>query len=135
MQRILVIEDDTDQRELFTTMLAEAGYDVLEAPNGEVGLRRFYEQPCELVISDIFMPEKEGLETILELKRGFPMVKIIAISGGGLRGRYAGSSGADLALRSAEVFGAARILHKPIKIERLLATVDELLHGKDETYK
>jgi DNA-binding response OmpR family regulator len=127
MKRILVIEDDTDQRELFATMLAEAGYEVLEAPNGEIGLRLFYKQPCELVITDIFMPEKEGLETILELKREFLTVKIIAISGGGLRGRHAGSSGADFALESAKVFGADRTLHKPIKIEQLLAAVDELL--------
>lgn len=129
MKRILVIEDDTDQRELFTAMLAEAGYEVLEAPNGEKGLRLFYEQPCELVITDIFMPEKEGLETILELKREFLTVKIIAISGGGSRGRHTGSSWADLALDSAKCFGADRILHKPIKIDQLLATVAELLNN------
>lgn len=93
MKRILMIEDDDDQRELFKMVLEQAGYDVTEAPDGKVGLQRFYQQPYELVITDIFMPEKEGLETILELKKEFPTVKTIAISGGEFRGSYAGKSG------------------------------------------
>ena len=127
MKRILIIEDDVDQRELFKTVLEQAGYDITEAPNGKVGLQRFYQQPCELVITDIFMPEKEGIETILELKGEFPGVKIIAISGGGFRGVYAGKPGAEIALETAKNFGADRILHKPIKMKLLLAMVDELL--------
>jgi CheY-like chemotaxis protein len=127
MKRILVIEDDIDQRELFKTVLEQAGYDVTEAPNGKVGLQLFYQQPYELVITDIFMPEKEGLETILELKKEFLTVKIIAISGGGFRGSYAGKSGADIALETAKHFGADRTLHKPVKIEQLLVMVEELL--------
>jgi len=128
MKRILVIEDDTGQRELFTTMLEEAGYEVIEAPNGKEGLRLFHQQPCDLVLTDIFMPEKEGIETILELKRVGPTVKIIAISGGGHRGSYAGRSGADIALEAAKDLGADRTFHKPLKTEHLLVAVDELLH-------
>jgi DNA-binding response OmpR family regulator len=131
MTRILLIEDDTDQREMFTTMLAEAGSEVIAASNGKEGLRLFHQQPCDLVITDIFMPEKEGIETILELKRICPTVKIIAISGGGRRGSRTGRSGDDIALEAAKELGADRIFHKPLKIEHLLATVDELLHVND----
>lgn len=127
MKRILVIEDDTAQRELFTTMLKDAGYSVLEAPNGEVGLQLFHQHPQDLVITDIFMPEKEGIETILELKRRFPTTKILAISGGGRRGYYAPCPIAETALEAAKDLGADRTLQKPIKIKHLLSIVDELL--------
>lgn len=127
MRRILVIEDNADQRELLTTMLIKAGYEVLEAPDGRVGLKLFYQQPCELVITDIFMPEQEGIETILKLKKEFLAVRIIAISGGGTRGKQLGWCGADAALEAAKNLGADRVLHKPIKIDRLLAIVEELL--------
>jgi DNA-binding response OmpR family regulator len=128
MNRILVIEDDTDYRLMLKDTLEEAGYEVLDAPDGEAGLRLFRQQPCVLVITDIFMPEKDGIETILELKKEFPTVKIIAISGGGLHARYY-EEGAwvNMILETAKEFGANHILHKPIKLEHLLALVDEFL--------
>ena len=128
-QHILVIEDDPDHRVLIKTMLEKAGYKVFEAPNGKEGLQLFYQQPCNLVITDIFMPEKEGLETILELKRQFPTVKIIAISGGT---RWSKHNGVDSALEAAQEFGANYILKKPIKIQQLLTIVDEILKVKDQ---
>lgn len=128
MKRILVIEDNTDQRELFTMMLEEAGYEVIEAPNGKEGLRLFHQQPCDLVITDIFMPEKEGIETILELKQVCPTVKIIAISGGGRQSSRTGRSGDDIVLEAARELGADRTFHKPLKIEHLLVALNELLH-------
>lgn len=128
MKRILVIEDDAAHRRMLKTGLEEVGYEVVEAQNGKVGLRLYHQQPCDVVITDIFMPEKEGLETILELKRQFPAVKIIAISGGGFRGSYAGRPGADNVLEAAKEFGADHILYKPVKIERLLVMVEELLN-------
>ena len=126
MKRILLIEDDTQHRLMLKNGLEEAGYEVIEASDGEVGLRLYHQQPCYLVITDIFMPEKEGLETIRELKRQFPTVKIIAISGGGIRGNYAGSLGADTALEAAKAFGADRTLLKPIEVRPLLAMVEDL---------
>jgi len=129
MKQILVIEDDAAYRRMLTHALEEEGYAVIEAPNGEVGIQLYHQQRCVLVITDIFMPEKEGLETIRELKQEFPTLKIIAISGGGFRGLSAGTSGAELALGAAQVFGADRILVKPFEIQRLLAMVDELLQS------
>lgn len=126
MKRILVIEDDVQHRRMLKNLLEEAGYEVVEASDGEVGLRLYHQQPCHLVITDIFMPEKEGLETIRELKNQFPTVRIIAISGGGMRGNYAGSPGADTALEAAKAFGADRTLLKPINIQPFLAMVDDL---------
>src|SRR4030042_230547 len=114
MQRILLIEDDDQYRALLRKALEEAQYEVIEAPDGMVGLQRYRQNSCALVVTDIFMPEKEGLETIMELRKITPGVKIIAISGGGLRGKYAGIKGANLALESAKHFGADCVLLKPL---------------------
>ncbi len=127
MKRILVIEDDAEQRELLNEVLTEAGYEVLEACDGKAGLDLFRQQPCTLVITDIFMPEKEGLETIRELRSEFLGVKIIAMSGGGLGIRSGGNQKIDVALEAAQAFGANRILNKPFKIKQLLETVGELI--------
>ena len=63
MKRILVIEDDTQYRVMLKDALKEAGYEVIEAPDGEVDLQLFRQQPCDLVITDIFMPKEDGIET------------------------------------------------------------------------
>jgi CheY-like chemotaxis protein len=127
MKQILVIEDDVDQRELYKLVLEEAGYQVVEASNGVVGLDLYAQQACDLVITDIFMPEKEGIETILELKRRTPAVKIIAISGGGVRGSYAGKPGAEIALSVAREFGVHATLFKPFSMEQLVSTVNDVI--------
>ena len=85
MAVVLVIEDDDHLRGLLRAVLERAGHTVEDAPNGAAGLKRFYSHPADVVVTDIIMPEKEGLETIIELKRDHPEVKIIAISGGGAR--------------------------------------------------
>jgi CheY-like chemotaxis protein len=100
--------------------LEDEGYDVLEAPNGKEGIELFKEERADLIICDLIMPEKEGIETIMELRRDFPEVKIIAMSGGG-RG------GADQYLSSAKSLGANAALIKPFERETLLAVVSELL--------
>jgi CheY-like chemotaxis protein len=81
--RILVIDDDPAVRLSAKLALEDAGHRVEEAVNGEEGLKRMRANPADLVISDIFMPEKEGLETIDEIRRNHPQTRIIAISGGG----------------------------------------------------
>ena len=83
MSKILVLEDDAKLSEVLRETLEAAGHEVTEAPDGDVGLKQFKLAPADLVIADIFMPEKDGLEVIRELKSDFPDVKIIAISGGG----------------------------------------------------
>lgn len=121
MKRILVIDDEPDIRELLRRMLERKGYRVTEAPDGAVGVKLYREDPVDLIITDIIMPEKEGLETIMELRRDFPDVRIIAISGGG----KAMQSFSCLSL--AEKLGARRSISKPINQAALLETVAAVL--------
>ncbi|UCD87844.1 MAG: response regulator [Desulfobacterales bacterium] len=120
MQQILIIDDEEQIRAVFKEMLGRSGYMVSEASNGKEGLMLQREKPADLIITDIIMPEKEGLETIRELRIEFPEVKIIAISGGG-------EIGSDQYLNAAKQFGAACTLHKPIGLQELLQTVQRLL--------
>jgi CheY-like chemotaxis protein len=78
MALILIIDDDNQFRAMLREMLERTGYEFLEASDGKEGLKLYRENPTDLI-----MPEKEGIETIIELRRDFPDVKIIAISGGG----------------------------------------------------
>lgn len=121
MGTILVIDDDAQVRALLRTTLEFAGHEVEEAPDGEIGMRLFCDNPTDLVITDIFMPEREGLETIQELRRSFPETKIIAISGGG-RLKDPGN-----VLQMARMFGASWTFSKPIDRDVLLDVVRELV--------
>jgi CheY-like chemotaxis protein len=120
MAVVLVIEDDEHLRRLLRTVLERAGYTVEEAANGAAGLKQFSIRPADVVVTDIIMPEKEGLETIIELKRDYPHVKIIAISGGGaaLDAQY---------LPSAKALGADRTLEKPFEPREVIEAVGGLL--------
>ena len=118
--RVLVIDDDAMLRSAVRRVLERAGYAVLEAGDGEAGLQLHQEQGADVVIVDIFMPERDGLELIRGLRVVSPGAKIIAISGGGRSGKT------DL-LKDAAVFGAERILLKPFEMTELLAAVRELL--------
>ncbi|MCP5103687.1 MAG: response regulator [bacterium] len=120
MKRILIIDDDWQMREMMTQALKRAGYDVADAANGKIGMEIHREQPMDLVITDLIMPEKEGIETIRELRRDFPGLKIIAISGGG-------RAGANGYLSVAKTIGADRTLSKPFDLKKILETVEELL--------
>ena len=122
MATILIIDDDDAFRTMLRRMLQKAGYQVIDAANGDEGLRMYKENPADLVITDIYMPEKEGVETIIELVREFSDPKIIAISGGGKTSdfRY---------LEYAKRMGAARALKKPFRMELLLQSVQDVLAG------
>ena len=104
-------------------MATLAGYEVLEGPNGRVGMQLQRTTPAEVIITDIFMPEQEGLETIRELRRDFPTTKIIAMSGGGQIGNFN-------FLTIAERLGAQRVLQKPFGLREMLDTVHELLQSE-----
>lgn len=120
MKNILVVDDD----ELFRTMLCEtlrtSGYGVLEAENGKAAMKVVARARPDLVVTDLIMPEQEGIETIREIKRIFPEMKIIAVSGG--------MRGGDMDfLPIAEYMGASRVFKKPIDRKAFLSAVSELL--------
>lgn len=121
MARILVIDDDNDVREMVKSILVRAGHEVAEALNGRDGVRMFKEAPAKLVVTDIFMPEQEGLETIRELRMLYPGIKILAMSGG----IWAMDRTATLGV--AKKIGADRTIPKPIAKAELLAAVTDLL--------
>ncbi|MBT4269172.1 MAG: response regulator [Deltaproteobacteria bacterium] len=101
-------------------MLKQVGYDVLAASNGNEGLKLYHQDQVDLVITDIFMPEKEGIQTVMELKEINPDVKIIAISGGGSLERLE-------YLKSTIDFGVHKTFEKPFVTKEFLAAIAELL--------
>jgi DNA-binding response OmpR family regulator len=122
--RIVVIDDEEALRRMLRLALERAGYEVVEARDGNEGLRLCHLAPPDLLITDLLMPDKEGLETIMDLRRDFPQVKIIAVSGGG-------HSGGLNFLAIARRLGAQRTLAKPFQLPELLATVKELLQESE----
>jgi CheY-like chemotaxis protein len=110
---------------LLREILEHAGYEVEEASNGEEGIRRYREKQADLIITDIIMPKKEGIETITDLRVEFPDVKVIAISGGG-------RLGPEPYLELAKGFGANRIIMKPFTTTEILEAVQELLEQFSE---
>lgn len=124
MTRILVIEDERQVREVLKQILEKAGYDVDVADDGCSGLERYRQSPADMVITDILMPNKNGLETIEELVGENPKLPIIAISGGGPGEK------AQFALDVAKMCGAVRVLAKPFSRKEILETVIDLLNSK-----
>ena len=120
MARILIIDDNAQLREMLNLTLTLVGHQVQEAAGGEAGVKLYKANPVDLIIVDILMPEKGGLETIVEMKREFPNVKIIGISGGFQKKTDATHTLADL-------LGVERTLSKPFASEELLKAVDEIL--------
>ena len=117
---ILLIDDEKPFRNVLKQVLSTAGYEVVEAANGAEGIDRFYDNPADLIITDIIMPEKEGIETIIELKKVYPEIKLIVMSGGGWYGT-------DIDFDMAKKLGA-RTLDKPFALRELLDAVAELLN-------
>ena len=125
MARILVIDDEEPIRSLVNRGLSHAGHEVVEAADGVEGTRLFEESHFDLVITDLIMPEKEGIETILDLRERYPEVKILVISGGlSFGGRAVDREGP---LTDAEALGADASLAKPFTIQKLIEKVGELV--------
>jgi CheY-like chemotaxis protein len=120
MASILLIDDDALAREALAAALRHCGHAVTEAADGVAGVRLYHESPADLVLTDIVMPEKEGLDVIRQLRADFPAARIIAMSGG-----FAHAPG--LYLRMATQFGANAVLAKPIELEALRTTVAAVL--------
>lgn len=118
MEQILVVDDEEILRKMIRETLELKGYKVMEAGNGMEALENYQKHPADLIIIDIIMPEKEGIETIVEFRRTYPDIKIIAMSGAGFNNPY---------LTIAKHLGADRILDKPFSSEELTHTVEKLL--------
>jgi DNA-binding response OmpR family regulator len=122
-QSILIIEDEEAVRHLLRCYLEEAGYIVSEAPNGRKGVQAFRKAPTDLVITDIYMPERDGLEVIECLRRSRPTVKILVISG---------ASGTMDYFKIARAAGASA-LRKPFALQTLLSQVAFLIGKAAQT--
>jgi DNA-binding NtrC family response regulator len=118
MANVLVIDDDPDIRELLKTELEAAGHKISLAVNGREGVQRYKKSHIDLVITDLFMPEQEGLETIKQLRMEFPEVSIIAMSGKPTGGTM---------LSVAKRMGATAVLQKPFQIQELLKAIEQAL--------
>lgn len=123
MSRILIVDDDQQIRNMLRITLEREGYEVLEAADGLEAVAAFKTQELDLVITDIVMPEKEGIELIMELKGIDPAVKIIAISGGG-------RINPEDYLKWARRFGVEQTFSKPVDRQKLLDAVAALLTGQ-----
>ena len=126
MKSILLVDDDEQLRRMLKTVLQEAGHQVNEARNGNEALEIYNVAPTDLVITDLVMPDKEGLETIIELRRTHPDVKIIAMSGGARTGVH---NYLDLAKK----LGANYILEKPFSYQEILTGIQMVISSEVET--
>lgn len=120
--RIIVIDDQEPIRRIIRRALEGEGYEVLDASDGEMGIGLLRQQGAALVITDIFMPGQDGIQTVRQLRKEFPNVKVIAMSGGG-------SMGQDL-IEGAELLGASRTLHKPLTAREVVELVREVLQDR-----
>jgi two-component system, response regulator, stage 0 sporulation protein F len=111
---ILIIDDEEPIRALLRFALEAAGYEVTAAANGRQGLERYRQRPTDLVITDMLMPELNGLDLLLDLTREFLHAKVIAISGAG---------GEQNVLDVAKLLGARRTFQKPFSVPQLLQAV------------
>lgn len=114
MATILLIDDEDNLRSVVRSILEEDGYEVLEAGNGRSGLEMYRQYKADLIITDLAMPEMNGLEFISEVTRNFSNVRIIAMTG---------VPEWDSRLAEAKLLGARETLHKPFTLEKLLHVV------------
>jgi CheY-like chemotaxis protein len=119
MPHILIVDDEEQIREVLRTVLERVGYTVEEAENGNIAVDYCQNHDVDLVVTDIIMPEKGGIDTIMDLRKDFPGVKIIAISGGGMCGDV---SYLDMAIG----VGADKAIGKPFVLDEFLESVREL---------
>lgn len=122
MARVLVIDDDTIMNDMVVQLLSQSGYEVEGASDGMAGLKLIETTQFDLIVTDIIMPEKEGLETIVAIRKKNKTIPIIAISGGG-------KLGPDQYLHMAKQFGADYAFQKPFKNAQFLTAVRECLSG------
>lgn len=116
-KRVLIVDDDVGVRDVLRSMLEAAGYRVVLAENGKEAMNALKAEEADLILTDLVMPEQEGIETIKALRQEYPGIRVIAMSG---------AFGGDY-LRIAAYLGAHGTLAKPIQMEALLKLVEEVL--------
>ncbi len=120
MSGILIVEDDKELREMLKLSLMRRKFVVLEAENGKDAITHFKPSMTDLVVTDLIMPEEDGLKVIMKLREIKPSIKIIAISGGG-------KAGPGNYLSLAKALGADAIFSKPFSINDLIEKIEELV--------
>jgi CheY-like chemotaxis protein len=123
MKRILIIDDNTQLRQLLRQILEREGYEVIDAKDSKSGTKLYRQTLTDLVITDVAMPDKDGIEILRELKRDFPDVKIIATTGDSQ------TLSAQYYLSAMKALGAERAFTQPFGRKELLNTVHELLNS------
>ncbi|MCX6330586.1 MAG: response regulator [Bacteroidia bacterium] len=123
MPGILIIEDDNDLREMLKVSLHRRKYKVFEAQNGKDAITHFKPSVTDLVVTDLIMPEEDGLKVIIKLREIKPSIKIIAISGGG-------KAGPGSYLNLAKALGADVIYSKPFSVNDMIRKIRELLENE-----
>lgn len=119
MATVLIIDDDPQVRTVLRRFIEREGHTVTEADNGKVALCRFMEDPADLVISDIYMPEMDGIELLMRLRETHPDAKLVAMSGGGV-------IAASHLLKAAKALGAVAVVEKPFSLEVIQKILDDL---------
>lgn len=122
MARILVIDDQEPIRRIVRRALEQAGHEVIDASDGEMGMQMLARHSVAVVISDIFMPGQDGILTLRQIRKQFPDVKVIVISGGDSTGML------DLR-RDAELLGAVKSLQKPFTAREIIDLVRSVLES------
>jgi CheY-like chemotaxis protein len=125
MPGVLIVEDDKELREMLKMSLLRSGFTVLEAGNGKEAITHFKPSLTDLVVTDLIMPEEDGLKVVIKLRELKPSIKIIAISGGG-------KVGPGSYLNLAKVLGADAIYSKPFSIKDLTAKIEQLLENEQQ---
>lgn len=125
MAKVLVVEDSPAVRLAMVDVLEGLGHTVVETENGRIAIERLGEGPFDLVLTDVLMPEVDGIEVIKAVRRVHPGTKILAVSGG------APNLPAGYALKMTEMFSADAVLYKPFLNDELRKTVTRLLSGND----
>jgi len=124
MARIIVIDDQEPIRRVVRRALEKEGHEVLEASDGEIGEQLLERSPADVVITDIFMPGQDGIVTLRQIRKRFPAVKVIVISGGD-------SSGMLDLRQDAELLGAVKSLQKPFSAREIMDDVRDVLKQKE----
>lgn len=123
MARILIVEDSDDFRAFLQTRLEMEGFQVSVARNGEAALEAMARRPADVILTDVFMPDKDGLETIVEMRARYPSTKIVAMSG------WNSPQAVDY-LKVAREIGAAHVMRKPFDVDKMVEVVRQLAGGE-----